>query len=80
MSTHYDYLPNTKILFFVSVLGIEEEGENLGSIEQLQEDDMNETIMMSQHVFDDIEGVGQNEEDAINIEDNDNNENIGANE
>ena len=37
------------------------------NIDRLQEDDMNETLMMSQHVYDDIE---DGEENVINQQDN----------
>ena len=56
--------------FYFNV-GIEEEEEDFENISQAREDDMNETIMMSQHVFDDIEDVELNNENGL--QDNDNN-------
>ena len=56
--------------FYFNV-GIEEEEEDFENISQAREDDMNETIIMSQHVFDDIEDVELNNENGL--KDNDNN-------
>ena len=57
-------------------LGIEEEEEDFENISQAREDDRNETIMMSQHVFDDIEDVELNNENGLK----ENDSNVGDNE